>query len=483
MAIGPFFEVTRVVREFSFRNGIAVLVHDRVLSAVTPLNARVIPANLALEFSVLALEHDENRIVVASATALAPAAISRLERATARKITLHVVNAAALTPEIARCYGTPHIEIDAEESSAVAMMETLLQRAMFERASDLHLAMRGETLQVRMRIDGVLRTFEGVDGPLALRLVSRVKLMSGMDIAERRLPQDGRIAFPFQGRMVDIRVASLPTEIGERLALRFLDARSETLGLRELGMPADILAMIAPLLDAAGGLFLTCGPTGSGKTTTLYAALESIDRAARHICTVEDPVERRIENVSQVSINSRSGLSFAVALRALLRQDPDVIMIGEIRDQETAQTAVNAALTGQLVLASVHSPHAYGAFERMRELGVRASSLAAVVSGVLAQRLVRRLCISCRAPSADYYTAVGCERCAHVGYRGRAALFDVLIADDRLRSQVCATEANLSTAISPLARAQAADFVRDGVTTREEIARVAHLWSSGSGLC
>jgi general secretion pathway protein E len=290
-----------------------------------------------------------------------------------------------------------------------------------------------------------------------------------MDIAERRLPQDGRVSFEVQARTIDIRVASLPTDFGERIALRFFDTDQAARAFDDLGMPSHVRSAIEAILGQASGLFLTCGPTGSGKTTTMYAALERIDRVIRHICTVEDPVERRIAGLSQVSINQRSGLNFAVALRALLRQDPDVIMIGEIRDEETAQTAVNAALTGQLVLATVHGHDAYAAMERMQELGVRRPSLQAVLSGILAQRLVRRLCSACRIAEMGEFHAGACENCGFSGYRGRIALFDLMLATDAEKIR-----------LSQMA-AQADVLCAEGITTRAEIARVASGWKLPRG--
>lgn len=317
------------------------------------------------------------------------------------------------------------LALHSDEHNAVAVVDALLRRAVAERASDVHFETQGESVWIRMRVDGILRRIETFDGRLGARCISRVKLLAAMDIAERRLPQDGRITWQDGSRPIDIRVASLPAQAGERLALRLFDIEAVPLTLAQLGMPEDVASGVRRILDRSDGLFIVAGPTGSGKTTTLYAALALLDGETRHICTVEDPVERRMAGCSQVAINTRSGLTFAIALRAILRQDPDIVMIGEIRDEETAQTAVHAALTGRLVLASVHGAGTSGAIERLRELGVRDSALQAVLRAVLGQRLMRKPCGSCEAKGP-------CDVCEGTGYRGRQALFDLRTGFDLL---------------------------------------------------
>lgn len=335
-----------------------------------------------------------------------------------------------------------HLDERSRMSALAQYLDRLLERAIHERASDIHLDPSPGAARIRFRVDGRLRSVDRLDTAIALRLTSRVKLLAGLDIAERRLPQDGRLSFPFASRSVDVRVASLPTESGERLALRIFDRESTGLPLDQLALSKGVLRGLRELLSVRGGFLIICGPTGSGKSTTLYALLRELDSEERHLCTVEDPVEKILLGVTQVPIAPKVGLTFANALRALLRQDPDVIMIGEIRDPETAATALGAALSGQLVLTTVHGGDIARGVDRLCELGLSREVLAQTLSGIMAQRLVRRLCIHCRhaveiddeqisrygfTPGARIFGARGCERCAFSGYRGRVVLADLLL--------------------------------------------------------
>jgi general secretion pathway protein E len=390
----------------------------------------------------------------------------------------------------------PQLEdlLDAEDNAPVIrLINALLAQALREGASDLHFEMFESRATVRFRIDGQLRDVIEPRRGLHSAMVSRIKVMAGLDIAEKRLPQDGRIALRIAGRPIDVRVSTLPTGHGERVVLRLLDKSAGRLDLEKLGMRPETLGRLQHLLQQPHGILLVTGPTGSGKTTTLYAALSSMDSAQTNIMTVEDPIEYDLDGVGQTQINARIDMSFARALRAILRQDPDVIMIGEIRDQETAQIAVQASLTGHLVLATLHTNDAPSAITRLVDMGIEPFLLASSTLGVLAQRLARTLCPACKAPyPADpgemdrlgleqpltLYRAAGCPECNQTGYRGRAGLFELLTIDDSLRTlvhqgsneQLLRRQA-LHNGMTPL-RADGIARVLAGETTLDELVRV-----------
>jgi type IV pilus assembly protein PilB len=350
----------------------------------------------------------------------------------------------------------------AEPASApvITLVDSLLHRAVRDRASDLHFEPVGESLQVRLRVDGVLSLLPPVPSGIEAAVVSRLKVLANLDLAEHRLPQDGRIRFAAEGRAVDLRISTLPTWCGESVVLRVLDPGAVRTGLDELGLPPDILAGFSAAIARPHGLVLVTGPTGAGKTTTLYAALRRLNQSDVRIITVEDPVEYEIDGVMQVTVNPAAGLGFGPALRAMLRQDPDVIMVGEIRDEETARTAVQAALTGHLVLSTLHTNDAVGAVTRLLDLGVEPYLVAAALEGVLAQRLVRRL---------DPATGE---------LRGRTGAFEWMCVDEPWRDLVAAgatgTELRrhcLAQGLRPLAT-EARRLVAEGFTTADEAARV-----------
>jgi general secretion pathway protein E len=376
------------------------------------------------------------------------------------------------------------------------MINALLLQALRERASDLHFEPYEARSVVRFRIDGVLR--DVIEPPRALHaaLVSRLKIMASLDIAEKRLPQDGRISLKLGDRMVDVRVSTLPTGPGERVVLRLLDKESARLDLTALGMDEPTREAIDGLIREPHGIVLVTGPTGSGKTTTLYAALSRLPRDAVNMMTVEDPIEYALDGVAQTQVNPRIELDFARSLRAILRQDPDVIMIGEIRDLETAQIAVQASLTGHLVLATLHTNDATSAVTRLADMGVEPYLVASSLLGVLAQRLVRTLCPACRvasAPSAgeqkilaglglpatqQTWSAPGCEQCNHTGFRGRTGVYELLLVDDAIRRGIHdgADELALRSAAERSGmtslRRDGARWIADGSTSLAELLRV-----------
>jgi general secretion pathway protein E len=327
-----------------------------------------------------------------------------------------------------------------DDAPVIRLINALITQALRDGASDIHFEAFETRSVVRLRIDGTLRDLVEPARALHGAIVSRLKIMAQLDIAEKRLPQDGRIALRVAGKPVDVRVSTIPTGHGERVVLRLLDKQAGRLDLGQLGMDEPTLAHIDRLIQEPHGIVLVTGPTGSGKTTTLYAALSRLDAAALNIMTVEDPIEYDLDGINQTPINARIDMSFARALRTILRQDPDVVMIGEIRDLETAQIAVQASLTGHLVFATLHTNDAVSAVTRLVDMGVEPFLLASSLIGVGAQRLVRRLCLECRKPlvhqDKTYYAAVGCPACNRTGYRGRTGIYELLAVDDDLRRLV-----------------------------------------------
>ncbi len=372
--------------------------------------------------------------------------------------------------------------LDAQDDAPVIrMINALFTQAARDGASDIHIEPYETHSVVRYRVDGGLRDVVSPRKALHGALISRIKIMAHLDIAEKRLPQDGRIALRVGGRPIDIRVSTVPTGHGERAVLRLLDKEAGRLRLEKLGMAPGVLHELDRLVHQPHGIVLVTGPTGSGKTTTLYAALGQIDAATSNVLTVEDPVEYDLPGISQIQVNAKIDMSFAVALRAILRQDPDVIMIGEIRDLETAQIAVQASLTGHLVLATLHTNDAVSALTRLTDMGVERFLLASSLLGVLAQRLVRRLCPDCRRPSPQepgLFEAVGCPACNHTGYRGRTGIHELYIVDDAQRGLIHegAGEQQLRVAAQragmKLMREDGERWVLAGQTSREEIIRV-----------
>lgn len=377
------------------------------------------------------------------------------------------------------------------DAPIIRLINVLLTQALRQGASDIHIEPYEARSVVRFRVDGTLMAVAEPHRGLHAALLSRIKVMANLDIAEKRMPQDGRISLRLAGRQVDVRVATLPTGYGERAVLRLLDKEGGKLELQGLGMDAATLRRVDELIHRPHGIVLVTGPTGSGKTTTLYAALSRIDALGLNIMTVEDPIEYELDGISQTQVNPKIGMDFARALRSILRHDPDVIMIGEIRDLETAQIAVQASLTGHLVLATLHTNDSVSATTRLVDMGVEPYLLSSSLLGVLAQRLVRKLCVGCKVPggagigvppelqSGNLYLPAGCAACAGTGYVGRTGIYELLTIDDALRRLICKPDAE------PLLRAHAAErglrtlredgmrWVADGTTSLEEVVRVS----------
>ncbi|MFM2480600.1 type II secretion system ATPase GspE [Celerinatantimonas sp. YJH-8] len=342
-----------------------------------------------------------------------------------------------------------------DDAPIIRLLNAMLGEAIKEGASDIHIETFEKTLSIRFRIDGVLREILRPNRQLAALLTARVKVMARLDIAEKRLPQDGRISLRIAGRAVDLRVSTMPSSFGERVVLRLLDKQQARLDMQSLGMKDKQYRELLDLLHKPHGIILVTGPTGSGKSTTLYAGIHAINTRERNILTVEDPVEYNIEGIGQTQVNSKVDMTFARGLRAILRQDPDVVMIGEIRDFETAEIAVQASLTGHLVLSTLHTNTAIGAVTRLRDMGIEPFLLASSLVAVLAQRLVRVLCPHCRVPhqltkkecraldldATEYhhhevYDAGGCEHCNQTGFKGRTGLYELIVMNEKLRELI-----------------------------------------------
>ena len=381
----------------------------------------------------------------------------------------------------------------ADDAPAIRLINGIIADAARNGVSDIHIEPYETGLVVRMRIDGVLRETLRMPPHVAPVVVSRIKVMARLDIAERRVPQDGRIGLSLGGKLLDVRVSTLPSRAGERVVLRILDKSNAGIDLDVLGMNAAINTLLRGAISEPNGIVLVTGPTGSGKTTTLYAALRLLNDGTRNILTVEDPVEYAMDGVGQTQVNPKVGLTFAAGLRAILRQDPDVVMVGEIRDRETAEIAVQASLTGHLVLSTVHTNDAVGAITRMRDMKVEPFLLASTLRAVIAQRLVRRLCQKCHRavqaqgsvsallgfdPGAIVYEPVGCDECSGTGFKGRIGVFEAIRIDDTIRrlindggdESIIARHAFLH---SHNLGAAARQLVRDGLTTPEEAVRVS----------
>ncbi len=381
-----------------------------------------------------------------------------------------------------------------DDAPVIRLINALLTEAIKEGASDVHIETFESSLIVRLRVDGVLREILSLQRTLAALLVSRIKVMARLDIAEKRVPQDGRISLKVAGKEVDVRVSTLPSSNGERVVLRLLDKAAGRLRLEHLGMLDTNRQAVEELLKKPYGIILVTGPTGSGKTTSLYASLTSLNDKTRNILTVEDPIEYNLEGIGQTQVNTKVDMTFARGLRAILRQDPDIVMVGEIRDTETAEIAVQASLTGHLVLSTLHTNTAVGALTRLQDMGIEPFLLSSSLLGVVAQRLVRVLCPNCKEPylpdatecvqlgvspddSLRIYHARGCKECNFSGYRGRTGIYEVIVVDEQVRRMIHGNrgEQDITDYVrqnTPGIRDDGNRKVLEGQTTLEEVLRV-----------
>ncbi len=475
-----------LVSELGLAEGLARFLRLSVATAGSYPAAPVLPDRLHARFlrraRVVPLSADTHGLTVATADPLDPFLVQSLSLATGRAVALQVAVPIELEAALDRLYpegmsteaaeaGLPEAELSgddterlkdlASEAPVIRLVNQLLSRAVETRASDIHIEPFEDRLRIRYRYDGVLHEVEQAAARLAPAVISRIKIMARLDIAERRLPQDGRIKLAVRGQEVDFRVSTLPSLHGETVVLRVLDRNAVEFDYASLGLPADVTTRLEALLELPNGMVLVTGPTGSGKTTTLYTGLRQLNSVTRNIVTVEDPIEYQLAGINQIQVKPQIGLTFANLLRSILRQDPDVIMIGEIRDGETAQIAVQASLTGHLMLSTLHTNTAAAAVTRLRDMGLEDYLISAVLRGVLAQRLVRRLCERCRThepmpaelirrfgvdmrPAAEHggalrlYRAVGCSHCRNTGYRGREAITELLVPDEAIRQLIIA---------------------------------------------
>ena len=436
----------------------------------------LLPAPLARTYGVIPLRAAGQAIELLAADPFDTQVADELSFALSRKVRLLVCDPVRIDGLLSQYYGdealstdgakstiapaedeslTPEIEATAGQAPVIRFVNHVLAQAIRARASDVHFEPFEHEFKIRYRVDGVLMEMTPPPKVLARPITSRIKVLANLNIAERRVPQDGRIRITLGGRPVDLRVSTLPTQFGESVVLRVLDQSAVQLDLAGLGLPEDVLSAVQQIIRRPNGILLVTGPTGSGKTTTLYSGLRAINGPGLKLLTIEDPVEYEIEGVMQVPINPAAGLTFASALRAFLRQDPDVIMVGEIRDLETAQIAIQASLTGHLVLSTLHTNDAPGALTRLLDMGVEPFLAASTIEGVLAQRLVRRICPDCRAaydPPPDllaqlglpagtrekhrFFQGAGCAHCGGTGFRGRTGIFEWLGLSEPLRELV-----------------------------------------------
>jgi len=382
-----------------------------------------------------------------------------------------------------------------DDAPIIRLLNALFTQAIKQKASDIHIETYENRVLVRNRIDGVLHEVLEIQRAIAPLVISRVKVMAKLDIAEKRIPQDGRIALRIGGHNIDVRVSTLPSNHGERIVLRILDKQAAQLDLSLLGMPKTTLKAIRKMIAQPHGIILVTGPTGSGKTTSLYAMLTELNQVTRNILTIEDPIEYDLPGIGQTQVNTKVQMTFAKGLRAILRQDPDVVMIGEIRDLETAEIAVQASLTGHLVLSTLHTNSALGALTRLHDMGVESFLLSSSIVGLIAQRLVRKLCVHCKTPhelrederelmgisteedTSNVREPRGCDQCNHLGYRGRTGIYELIPIDETLRGMIHRNESlqtidNYLRPTHPTIRQDGFKRVLAGDTSLAEILRV-----------
>lgn len=484
-----------------------------------------LPFNFARDHGVIIEEINENKALIAYKQSMPPSLIllSELKRFLLQNLELHEVTDEKFNVLLVSLYekgsdsarqvmadlGAEELDLysladeipQAEEllenedsAPIIRLINAILSQAIQQQASDIHIETYEEKLVVRFRIDGILRIILEPQRSLAPVVTSRIKVMAKLDIAEKRVPQDGRISLKIGGRDVDVRVSTMPTQFGERIVMRLLDKQAGRLDLASLGMSDTNLERMNKIIKKPYGIFLVTGPTGSGKSTSLYAVLTVLNQATNSILTVEDPIEYDLIGISQTQVNLKAKMTFAKALRAMLRQDPDIMMVGEIRDAETVEVSVQASLTGHLVLSTLHTNTAIGAITRLRDMGIEPFLLSSSLIGILAQRLVRVLCNDCKkleiATAAEreilqipadqefkVYHAVGCDKCNNIGYIGRSGIYELVVVDEKLRDMIH-NEANEHDMLqyirksTPGIRFDGIRKIQDGTTTVEEVMRV-----------
>lgn len=484
---------------------------------IPPEMAQVLSKNIAKKHNVVPVKTDRDTVYLAISDPLNFVAIEEVKAATRKQVIPMLATADALSRAVITLYGNEGAALAIEEmkkeaslseasanrdaaldssvqaAPTVRLVNSILERAVVERASDIHVEPREDELRIRMRVDGLMRNILTVPKNLQASLVSRLKVMAGMDISERKLPQDGRANVTVRQNEIDLRMSTLPTIYGEKFVIRLLDKNAQLLDKQALGLSGKDLEKYDQLMDAQSGVILIVGPTGSGKSSTMYTMLKQLNTEDASLVTLEDPVEYHIDGLNQVQINEKTGLTFSEGLRSILRQDPDIIAVGEIRDGETASIALRAALTGHLVLSTIHTSSAVTAIDRLLDIGVEPYMIAGAVRGIISQRLIRKICTNCRTeytPQAEelealglsaghtFYKGKGCPLCYHTGYRGRTGVFEILVINRELRRGIAdgLDRGRLTALVEQGDFVSLADncrrFVLEGVTTVEEARRV-----------
>jgi type IV pilus assembly protein PilB len=491
---------------------------------VSPQTLSLLSANYAKKWNVIPLFEVENKVVVATSDPMNLQALDEIRNVMGRQIDPVIASEEEIRNLIKQVYrgadlvatGTHPVDLEivkyaieeSGESASLAKLEqaaggqavvntldNIFYRAYEEKASDIHLEPSRKGLKVRMRIDGALEEVQVLPRPMHMPIVSRIKILAGIDVAERRIPQDGRVRIKVNQKPIDLRINSYPTMFGEAVAVRLL-IQERLMTLDDLGFLEKDRKVFESIIKSPHGIFLVTGPTGSGKTTTLYGALQRINSADKHLLSIEDPIEHEIENVDQTQVNVKAGMTFPIALRAMLRQDPDIIMVGEIRDFETADIAIRAAMTGHLVFSTLHTNSAVGAISRLTDLGVEPFLLADTLLGVLAQRLVRRICQHCKHPipltesqksalrekaiGLHAFAGKGCKHCRNTGFQGRIGIFELFLIDDEIRVliynkaiEVRFVEKLKTTPTYHSLLDDGIEKIKAGITTVDEVLRVA----------
>ena len=512
-----------IIRVFEKQSGVSRI--DLSAMDIGKEVAGIIPVSLVEKYKIVPIKKEEHKVTIAMLDPTNFFAIDDVRLLTGCAVEAVIAGERDLMRAINKVYGlgdlvekavnklrpddivlAPQIQT-AEDAPIISIVNSLFVQAVREGASDIHIEPQEKVLRIRIRVDGILREVVSFTRDIHSAIMSRIKIMGNMDIAEKRLPQDGRISILEQGREIDIRVSTLPTIFGEKAVLRILDKAAVILDINKLGFSNSNLERYHHLYSQSYGMILATGPTGSGKTTTLYSTLSEINTIGKNTITIEDPVEYRLDGANQVQVNPKAGLTFASGLRSILRQDPNIVMVGEIRDSETADIAVRAALTGHLVLSTLHTNDAAGALTRLIDMGIEPFLVASSVLGVIAQRLVRVICPECKkayvpapdslerlylgiAPSQpiELYKGLGCANCAFTGYRGRMGIHEVMPIGPRIRkliSQRASTDEIAFCAGKEGMVSMKEDGIQKafaGLTTIEEVMRVAYTYNYGSNL-
>lgn len=495
---------------------------DLSKTLISPEMAHLLPKNIAKRYGVVPIKLVKDELFLAMSDPLNFVALEDVKSATRKRVVPMIATNSAVERAIAALYGnegaaraieemkwesgarvqavpfsTTVLDEDTNSAPTVRLVNSIIERAAAERASDIHLEPRGKEMVVRMRIDGLLRVILTVPKQLQSSVVSRLKIMGSMDIAERRVPLDGRANVRIKNSDIDLRISTLPTIFGEKVVIRLLDKSAQLLDATAIGLTGDNLEKYNALLGNSSGVVLIVGPTGSGKSSTMYTMIRQLNLEEVNLVTLEDPVEFNTDGVNQCQVNEKTGMTFAAGLRSILRQDPDIIVVGEIRDGETAEIAMRAAITGHLVLSTIHTNDSIATVDRLLDMGVEPYLISTALKGVIAQRLVKRICPRCKEaytpteeecgltgipnrPGLQFFRGRGCNECFHTGYRGRAAVFEILLIDNNVRKLIGAKAdrdqilANLQGTTFLSLSDYSRKLVLEGVTTPREAARTIY---------